>query len=124
MGVAQRLGLLLIPDQVLRAGTTGRLRPVGVPGDLPEPIVGQVLGSWASFEVSGLLDSVLDLRVTSAAASGDGGGFRRGGGCGARLGGIAGGCGQARARSLRAGTCDGLREDTRSPRSVTVAVRG
>jgi glutamate-1-semialdehyde aminotransferase len=57
--LAQRLGLLLVPDEVFRTGATGCLRLLGVHGDLfdLDLDVGEILGSGATLDVDSGLDS-------------------------------------------------------------------
>jgi hypothetical protein len=97
-GLAQRLGLFFVPDEVLRAGAAGRLRLLGVDGDLLnlDLHVGQVFGSGVALDI----DLRVGPRIETAVAAGIpfwggpgfGPGFGRSGGLGARLGSLAGRC--------------------------------
>src|SRR5437588_9657922 len=49
-GLAQRLGLLLVPDEVLRTRTTWRRQLLNARSDLLDLDVGEVLGSGATLD--------------------------------------------------------------------------
>jgi hypothetical protein len=50
------LGLLLVPDEVLRTRTTWRRQLLNARSDLLDIDVGEVLGSGATLDVGGLFD--------------------------------------------------------------------
>ncbi len=110
-GLAQRRGVFVVPEQVLRTRATGLLCRVGVHGDLLDLTVSQVLGSWDSFEVSGLVEGGIDLGVAPAVALGVSGEFSHVADLVPVLVSLRG-CGRARAGPLGMGTSGGLSADT------------